>query len=415
MGNPRSADVLIVGGGPAGLATALALRRLGASVMVADARIPPIDKACGEGLMPDSLACLVGLGVELGPGDGAALRGIQFVNYRGGVEADVAIACFPALSAGLGVRRRTLHARMVESAEAAGVDLRWGSAVQLRGGIWNGEVLVHGETIHYGWLVGADGLSSRVRVWAGLELNTVASRRFGFRRHFAVEPWSDSVEVHWGLSGQAYVTPVSAKEICVAGVVRDPHCRLEMLLREMPSLEARLGGVGSLDRERGSVTVTQRLRRVARGRVALVGDASGSADAITGEGLGLSFRQALLLAECLDGGGSDQLTRYDRRHPEILKLAQTMARGMLLMDGSKIFRDRAIGMLAERPKIFERLLGVHLGTESIGRFLAAKGFEVAWRLLVGSHLSRAEKGLPALSAISCSSTAGVPGAAGDFS
>ena len=261
----------------------------------------------------------------------------------------------------------------------------------------HGEVLVGGEVVRYGWLVGADGLSSRVRGWAGLDRWTVASRRFGFRRHFEVEPWSDFVEVHWGGSGQAYVTPVSAREICVAGVVRDPHCRLTTLLGEVPELRGKIGGVVGLDSERGSVTLTRRLRRVARGRVALVGDASGSADAITGEGLGLSFRQALLLAECVDSGGSDAdgLARYNLLHPGTVKLAQTMARVMLLMDGSKIFRDRAIGMLAGRPEIFERLLGLHLGEESIGRFVAAKGVEVAWRLLTGSGSSKANEGIEA--------------------
>ena len=63
--NADKADVLIVGGGPAGLATAIALRQKGASVTVADAMTPPIDKACGEGLMPDSLQDLAALSVFL--------------------------------------------------------------------------------------------------------------------------------------------------------------------------------------------------------------------------------------------------------------------------------------------------------------------------------------------------------------
>ena len=53
---PRSTDVFVIGGGPAGLAAAIAARRRGLDVTVADCSVPPIDKACGEGIMPDGLA-----------------------------------------------------------------------------------------------------------------------------------------------------------------------------------------------------------------------------------------------------------------------------------------------------------------------------------------------------------------------
>ena len=51
-----------------GLATAIALRGRGFSVTVADPAQPPIDKACGEGLMPDALASLALGEVRFGPG-----------------------------------------------------------------------------------------------------------------------------------------------------------------------------------------------------------------------------------------------------------------------------------------------------------------------------------------------------------
>jgi len=405
---PRnSTDVLIVGGGPAGLAAALALRQRGVAVTVADARKPPIDKACGEGLMPDSLRDLAQLGVELTPEDGAVFQGIRFVNHQGDgqgetQQTDVATAEFPAGARfgpggdsgfGIGLRRQTLHARLVAQAESAGVDLRWGSQVQLT---QDGRVLVAGEVHHYACLVGADGQDSQVRRWAGLDRCKVLSKRFGFRRHFPVEPWSPFVEVHWGASGQAYVSPVGPKEVCVATLSRDQHCRVETLLNELPQLRAKLGGVAevtphSTDRERGSLTTTRRLTRVAVGCIALVGDASGSADAITGEGMGMAFRQALLLAECFEIGDFE---RYNRLHPAILRVPQTMARVMLIMDRSEALRNRALRMLAAEPSIFARLLGVHLGSEPVGRFIATGGLEVAWRMMV-QRQSAEVPGMPA--------------------
>src|SRR5690348_5891232 len=95
MGQVFDTDVFVVGGGPAGLAAAIAARQHGLRVMVADRAQPPIDKACGEGLMPDSLEVLSRLGVSLecetGRGcETGSFHGIRFV----GPECSVA-ATFP--------------------------------------------------------------------------------------------------------------------------------------------------------------------------------------------------------------------------------------------------------------------------------------------------------------------------------
>jgi flavin-dependent dehydrogenase len=388
-------DALIVGGGPAGLATAIALRQRGASVTVADAMGPSIDKVCGEGLMPDSLRELALLGVDISATDGSEFHGIQFIG-RSQHDNDEA-ACEPPqqvtakfpTGVGIGMRRTVLHRRMVERAQEAGVTLRWRSHVQVQP---DGAVQVGGETVRYGWLVGADGQSSQVRRIAGLEAAALMIRRFGFRQHFAVPPWSPYVEVHWGTSCQAYVAPVAPDAVCVVTMARSPRVRLAEMLAELPWLAARLRGAKSqmpaLDTERGSVMTTRRLRHVSRGRVALVGDASGSVDAITGEGIAMGVRQALLLAECLGtGDAKTAMARYDSLHPQILRVPHTMARAMLLMDSSPAIRQRAMRMLTGKPDIFARMLGVHVGAEPLWRFIASKGPEVAWQMAIANQVS----------------------------
>lgn len=335
-----SVDVFVIGGGPAGLAAAIAARRHGLRVIVADGNHPPIDKACGEGLMPDCRAAAAKLGIEIPDGAGYRFHGIRFHGARRPVQAE-----FPE-GYGLGVRRLVLHRLMVDAAERAGVELRWGNSVA---GL---------DDIDARWIVGADGASSRVRKWAGLDRFARNTRRYAFRRHYAIAPWTDLVEVYWGEDCQIYVTPVSSGEVCLALISKDRNLRLdEALARFFPILNTRLRGVDVTSRERGAITSMMRLRHVTRGKVALIGDASGSVDAITGEGLCLSFKQAAVLAE---GMARHNLSEYAQVHPRLALRPTMMARAMMLLDKGPRVRGIGLGALSAAPWIFEKLLEVHV-------------------------------------------------------
>ena len=315
MSKPMSnnvCDVFIAGAGPAGLAAAIALRLRGADVLVADAMRPPIDKPCGEGLMPDARRALARLGVHFEPQHGAEFSGISFISGPHSVSAD-----FPS-GPGIGVRRTTLHRLLLDRAVALGVRFAWNTSVVLNPD--QPPDLAY-EPVSYRWLIGADGASSRVRAWAGLDSEQVRSRRFGFRAHYRIRPGSfesgsDYVEVHWGPIGQVYITPVGRDEICVSAMTRHTGVRLDQILASLPVLRERLASAKTSSTERGCLTVTRRLRRVACDNVALIGDASGSVDAITGEGLALGFREAILLAESLSADSLSLLPSRSRPYPQ---------------------------------------------------------------------------------------------------
>src|SRR5262249_22324806 len=180
------------------------------------------------------------------------------------------------------------------------------------------------------WIVGADGIGSRVRRWSGLDAGPGVGKRFAHRRHYRVRPWSDSVEIYWGEKAQAYVTPVGEEEVGVVRISRDASVGFAEMEEEFPRLARRLreaeGVVGS---DRGAVTMTRRLRRVYRGNVVLIGDASGSVDAITGEGLCLGFRQALALGDALEAG---DLRPYGAAHRRLARLPAMVGRLMFVLD-----------------------------------------------------------------------------------
>jgi flavin-dependent dehydrogenase len=332
-------DVLVIGGGPAGLAAAIAARLKGFEVTAVDAAHPPIDKACGEGILPAGVEALRRLGVRLSAEDGCSIRGIRFIDKDSCVEAN-----FPA-GHGMALRRTRLHQILCDRATEVGVRLHWGT----RATFDVGESSTR-------WIVGADGQKSGVRLAAGLEDASLESLRFGFRRHYRMAPWTDFVEVHWGPRCQIYVTPVSGNEIGIALLSRDSHLRLDVALEDFPELQRRLQDAEQVSTERGEVTASRALRRVCSAHTALIGDASGSVDAITGDGLSLSFLQAIALSEAL---ASADLAAYQKQHRRLAETPAWIARMLLGMDRFPRFRRGVFRVLALAPWIFAKLLAIH--------------------------------------------------------
>jgi 2-polyprenyl-6-methoxyphenol hydroxylase-like FAD-dependent oxidoreductase len=131
---------------------------------------------------------------------------------------------------------------------------------------------------------------------------------------------------------------------------------------------------------KGAMTISRTLPAVTSGNVALVGEASGSADAITGEGLAMCFRQAIALAGAIADG---ELARYEREHRRIMRLPQIMGQAMLLMDKSSLIRDRTLRALARRPWVFDRMLSVHVGAVPVWKFGMNTAAEFGWGMVTG--------------------------------
>jgi flavin-dependent dehydrogenase len=361
--------LLVVGGGPAGLCAAIRGASEGLQVTLIDRRTPPIDKACGEGLMPDGLERLRGLGVTLLPGDGQAFRGIRYVGN--GRVAEGRFSGGP----GMGIRRTVLHERMSQRAEELGVELRWG--VTARGFTEDGVETDTGR-LRADWYIGADGLHSPMRRWAGLDAAPGPDRRFGLRTHFAIAPWTDRVEVHWADDSEAYVTPVGPRGVGVALLWRGAEGGgwTERLAR-FPALVERLGEAPELSVNRGAGPLDQRVRGVIRGGLALIGDAGGYVDAITGEGLALAFHEGFAVIDAIRHG---DLGRFVAARRKIRRLPEGMTRSLLAVERRPRLRDRLLRTLAGDPDLFSRLLDIHAGSRPARR-LGVDGVRLAWRFL----------------------------------
>ncbi len=330
-------DLVVAGGGPIGLAVALHAARAGLDVSVREPRTGPIDKACGEGLMPGAVAELEGLDVRPA---GHPLAGIRYLDGVGAGSAS-AEAVFRN-GAGRGVRRTTLHAALSAPLADAGVpvDPRPVRSVRDLGD----HLLVDDEPTRF--LIAADGLHSPVRRLLGLEVESRDRRRFGLRCHVAQAPWTPFVEVHWAPGAEAYVTPVADDLVGVA-VLTGRGARFDDVLREFPALRERLTGERS--KVMGAGPLRQRARRRVAGRVLLVGDAAGYVDALTGEGIALGLAQARAAVACVVAADPE---RYEAQARRLSWRHELLTHALLRATAVAPVRRRLVPVAAKAPWLF---------------------------------------------------------------
>lgn len=329
-------DLVIAGGGPVGMAAALHAHRAGLSVVVREPRNGPIDKACGEGLMPGAVAELAELGVHP---DGHEITGIRYLD--GAADRPGASARFAA-GPGRGVRRTVLHDALAERVAEAGIEVDPRPVEDVREA--SDHLLVDGEQA--GYLLAADGLHSPVRRMLGLDAPTSGRRRFGLRCHVRQAPWTPYVEVHWSRRAEAYVTPVADDLVGVA-VLGDAGERFEDLLDDFPALRQRL--TGDRTRVMGAGPLRQRATSRSSGRVLLVGDAAGYVDALTGEGIALGLAQARVAVACLR---DDRPERYDREARRLGLRHELLTHTLLHATAHPAVRRRLVPAAERLPWLF---------------------------------------------------------------
>jgi flavin-dependent dehydrogenase len=362
----RVRDAVVVGGGPAGLAFAIAAAVLGLDVTVLERRAGALDKACGEGLLPGGVRALEALGARahVPAADAAPIREIRWIEPG----SDLARLRLPP-PGGLGIRRTALSAALLRRAQEVGVEVLPDAEVVAHrrepGGI---RAIGRGGDVAARVLVAADGLASPTRRREGLEAPAPPRRpRYGVRRHIAVPPWADAVEIHFAEDAEAYVTPAGANRVGIAVLFEQGEPgRFEVLMQRFPALAGLVAAAEPDSTVRGAGPFNRRATARVADRLVLLGDAAGYVDAVTGEGVTLAFRCARELAGMLPralarGAGCDALRPYEaiwRRH---FRPYAAWTRSMLWLSRSPRVRRRVLALAAARPAPFEKVVAAAVG------------------------------------------------------
>jgi flavin-dependent dehydrogenase len=377
-------DVVVIGGGPAGLAAAIVLARRGVETVLVERGEFPVDKPCGEGLLPNGVAALERLGLartELEP-HGHPIAGIRYVSQAQRIAETRFVG-----ATGLGLRRtelsRLLHARAT-ALPALRIASRTRAEVRLIEGE-RPEVTMGDERLRPRLVIGADGLTSHVRRSCGIPIVIHSDRRWGMRRHFDITPWTDHVEVYFANDVEAYVTPLE-RGINVACLWRQEHANaeprhgaFEAFIRDVPALARRLAGASPTDRALASGPFRQQPVERSRDGLLLMGDAAGYVDAITGEGVGLALAQAEVLEQAVAPLfaatrsaaapviTAAQLRPYLADSDAACRSNRDLTRLLLMLSRHPWMVERVIRALSRDPALFQHCLRANMGLTSLWR------------------------------------------------
>lgn len=334
-------DLLVVGGGPVGLVTAIHAARAGLEVSVIEARTDEIDKACGEGLMPEAVRHLATLGIDP---PGMDFHGIRYISGNRKAEA------LFSHGSGRGVRRTTLHGSLHELARQEKIEFINGKVET----IVNEKFWVDAGGIRSRYLIGADGLHSTVRsqLKLGKSSKSTSSARFGLRQHFHIAPWTDLVEVYWAKNAEIYVTPTNSQTVGIA-VLGKTGLNFNEIISRIPALTQLLGRAESASKLRGAGPLRQRVRARSAGRVLLVGDAAGYVDALTGEGLQVGFAEAQAAVGAVL---ADDPSGYEAEWQRITRSYRWLTKGLLWASSNRTVRPVIVPAAQALPGVFKRLV-----------------------------------------------------------
>ena len=316
---PLTADVAVVGAGPAGTAAAIGLARAGRRVVVVDRSPFPRDKYCGDGLTTGALRLLEHLGLD--PSSIRSWRAATSLVIRApsGLEVSYPFSRLGQYAAT--AQRRHLDAALVALARQAGAEVFDGCACE--GITVDADRVVlklagAAGPLQARYAIAADGMWSPVRRMLGLSLPAYRGDWHAFRQYYTgVGPQASAALRVWFepeiLPGYVWSFPLPGGAANVGfGVSRSTHrtgslARLWDELRSRPHIAAALGPDATpADRPR-AWPIPTRLGDLplATERVLFCGDAAGVGDPMTGEGIGQALLSGLLAAEALAAAGPD--------------------------------------------------------------------------------------------------------------
>lgn len=292
-----SKKMAIIGGGPVGLYLSILLAKSGHYVSVFEKGTWPVDKVCGQGIMPSGVELLKTIGIEVNNEESFSFSGVRYIDGDNVIEGRLK-------RPGLGMDRKVLSSKLHQLALLD-------SKITLKDQSKVDELSLYEQAVSistnnnfevFDYVFICDGLNSTFRRKLDLEVKRKGEHRMGARVHFECEPWCDKVEVYWNNGVEAYVTPVGNNKIEIAFLWFEKSIEKGAFLEErlfnlFPELSNKVKGKTKLNDFKAYGPFNTVSMAMKKGPVFLVGDAYKFLDGITGEGISLGLKAATVIAK----------------------------------------------------------------------------------------------------------------------
>jgi len=350
--------IAIVGGGPIGLFLAIKISLRGYQVNLYERSSWPIDKVCGQGLMPRGVKELLTVGVSFEKfKDYYPFKRIEYFDEGRYIKGELPFN-------GMGIYRKVLSSKLFDRAQSI-ERIKLHEKVLVQGIGHSGKLdkpflELSGdlnETKEFDYIFCCDGLNSSTRKKMGLDKTNLSKKRMGARIHYEVRPWSTGVQVYWNDGIEAYVTPVNEGQVEIAflwfeeKVEKGPRLK-ERLFEKFPVLMDKISEANSLNDFKGYGPFSRSSKKINEKGIFFVGDAYCFGDGITGEGLSLGLQSASLISRCFEN-----FTAKDKLKIKVLYMGYLFWIYVALSFSRLVtFRRFIFSVLKNFPKLFNRIL-----------------------------------------------------------
>lgn len=354
----KANEIAVIGGGPIGLYTAIRLARAGYKVDLFEKRAWPIDKVCGQGIMPSGYQCLKDIGIDFKGHQLCHIKSVSYfdkeIQFKGELKATA-----------VGIERKVLSEKLYKLALDE-VNLKLyphTTLVNIQKENQKSLLTLENDTQFkksYRFIFACDGGHSPTRKILGVEQKRTDQRRLGARVHFNQTPWSDGVEVYWNNGIEAYITPVGEDKLEVAflwfeGRIKNGKDLQQELLAQFPKLRKKLQleTISSDFKAIGPITKYSSVLK--SHNTFFIGDAYKFIDGITGEGISLGLKSADVI---IDNFSNFSILARFKIHLIYLNYKFLVSLALVMSSWTKL-RGILFSFLKLKPKIFNLILSMN--------------------------------------------------------